>query len=74
MGLVVLAILLVGTGRLTCSLSLLRSLCVVADSTLDVMDYNVALLKLKLSPRSHSVSEKPLSPQQWYVNSCELCN
>lgn len=64
-----LAILLVGAGRLTCSLSLLRALCVVADhdSTSDVMDYNVALLKLKLSPRSHSVGEKPLSPQQQYV-------
>lgn len=64
MSLVVLAILLVGTGRLTSSISLLRALCVVADSTSNMMDYNcsVALLKLKLFPRSHAVDDEPLSP------------
>ena len=68
-----LAILLIGTGRLTCSLSLLRACCVVADSPLDVVDYNVALLKLKLSPRSPFVSEEPLSHQQQYVNVNNNC-
>ena len=54
MSLAVLSVLLVGAGKLASSLSLLRSLC--SESSSNVLNYNMTLLKLMLSQGSHSLT------------------